>query len=93
MRYSWTTQGSLPTCTLENQKEPEFWLAVAKKLYLMQVQIIFPPLLNSDSLKYVFCEGIKFKHLGKAGGGGWGEYPQLLNYLFHLVSDFDCPVS
>lgn len=77
---------------LKKQKEPESQLTVGKKLYMMQVQIIFPPLLNSDSLKYVFCEGIKFKHLGKAGG--WGvEYPQLLNYFFHLVSDFDCPVS
>lgn len=60
---------NLPTCKLKNQKEPEFQLTVAKKLYMMQVQgrvfFFFLPLLNSDSLKYVFCKGIKFKHLGK----------------------------
>lgn len=61
---------------LENEKEPESWLTVAKKLYMMQVQIIFPPLLNSDSLKYVFCKGIKFKHLGKGK-----KHPQLLKYF------------
>lgn len=29
---------NLPTCKLENQKEPEFQLTVAKKLYMVQVQ-------------------------------------------------------
>lgn len=29
---------NLPTCKLENQKEPELQLTVAKKLYMMQVQ-------------------------------------------------------
>lgn len=53
---------------LEKQKEPESQLTVAKKLYTMQVQIIFPPLLNSDSLKYVFSEASNENKLSNQAG-------------------------
>lgn len=66
--YLWITQGNLPTCMLEKQKEPKSQLTVAKKLYTMQVQIIFPPLLNSDSLKYVFSEASNENKLSNQAG-------------------------
>lgn len=82
------TDGSrnLPTCKLENQKEPEFQLTVAKKLYMMQVQGSFfsLPLLNSDSLKYVFCKGIKFKHLGKKKSSTPKYFLTWLRTSFHV---------
>lgn len=53
---------------LEKQKEPKSQLTVAKKLYTMQVQIIFHPLLNSDSLKYVFSEASNENKLSNQAG-------------------------
>lgn len=48
----------------------------------------FLPLLNSDSLKYVFCKGIKFKHLERGVGGVHNS-----KIFFNSVSDFDCFIS
>lgn len=48
----------------------------------------FLPLLNSDSLKYVFCKGIKFKHLGEGG-----KVSTTLKIFFNLFSDLDCFTS
>lgn len=53
---------------LQGQKEPESQPAVAKKLYAMQVQIISPPLLNSDSLRYVFSEASNENKLSNQAG-------------------------
>lgn len=52
----------------EPESQPESQPAVAKKLYTMQVQIIFPPLLNSDSLRYVFSEASNENKLSNQAG-------------------------
>lgn len=71
---------------LENQKEPESQLAVAKKLYMMQVQIIFSSSFKFRPIKiYIFAKGLN--------SNIWERKKKIHNSKSKLVSDFDCFIA